>query len=214
MGLPQPGNLKHQRKSLRQPREGTQLPKAPRQFGAKWGRRPGPASQQVLPTPWPGTGPGTGTETSCGVTRNAPWPQDPGVLCLGSRPPRRHGEPVADLPPAPPPRDGRQLTDIGHVEPVAEQDRHDGHRSSRNLPLQRLESFKDLLILGRQLVLRNTLEAIVGGQSRPGALAATSPSSAPLKSELLGPSQEGGWPQLQAGSFQESHTRPNWSRQP
>lgn len=27
MGLPQPGNLKHQRKSLRQPREGTKLPK-------------------------------------------------------------------------------------------------------------------------------------------------------------------------------------------
>ena len=58
---------------------------------------------------------------------------------------------------------GSWLTDIGDVELVAEKDRHDSHGSSRNLPLQSLESFEDLLILRRQLVLRDTLQAIIRG---------------------------------------------------
>ena len=56
---------------------------------------------------------------------------------------------------------GRWLTNIGNVELVVERDCHNGHGPSRNLPLQCLESLKDLLILRWQLVLGHTLQAII-----------------------------------------------------
>lgn len=35
-----------------------------------------------------------------------------------------------DSPPLPGPGTGRQLTDIGHIQPVVEKNSHDGHGSS------------------------------------------------------------------------------------
>lgn len=65
------------------------------------------------------------------------------------------------------------LTDIGNVELAVEKDCHDSHGSSRNLPLQCLESLKDLLVLRWQLVLGHTLQAIIKRSEEPGCLRAT-----------------------------------------
>lgn len=121
---------------------------------------------------------------SCVSGEQAGCPKDSWILRWPSSPPPGLGT-------------GRRLTDVGHVEPVVEKDCHDGHGSSRDLLLQRLESVEDLLILRRQLVLRDTLEAIMGVQSRPG------PGDhlthlAPLKSGHLRPGWEGSWLQRQS----------------
>lgn len=62
---------------------------------------------------------------------------------------------TAPSPPHPEPHGW--LTYVGDVELVVEEDRHHGHGPSGSLPLQHLESFQDLLILRRQLVLGDTL---------------------------------------------------------
>lgn len=67
---------------------------------------------------------------------------------------------TAPSPPHPEPHGW--LTYVGDVELVVEEDRHHGHGPSGSLPLQHLESFQDLLILRRQLVLGDTLQATTG----------------------------------------------------
>lgn len=52
-----------------------------------------------------------------------------------------------------------KLTNIGNIELIVENNSHDGHGSSRDLLLYNLQSLHDLLVLRRQLVVRNTLES-------------------------------------------------------
>lgn len=71
---------------------------------------------------------------------------------------------------------GGWLTNIGNVEFVVEKDCHNGHGPSRNVPLQCLESLKDLLILGWQLVLGHTLQAIAKMSEEDRCSRTTSPT--------------------------------------
>lgn len=71
---------------------------------------------------------------------------------------RTHRSPKLTFSPSPPhPGTDWWLTDIGDVKLVVEKDRHHSHGPAGNLPLQHLESFEDLLILRRQLVLGDPL---------------------------------------------------------
>ena len=174
---------------------GDATPPATSQLGPEQGLKPGcpPPSSYFKHS---GLGP-----ISCGVTGNTQRPQDTraaGLLCLGSRlAAQRVPGSSGDSPPPPGPGTGRQLTDIGHIQPVVEKNGHDGHGSSRDLLLQGLESFEDLLILRRQLVLRDTLEAIMGGSEQARAWETASPTCPPLKSKYPRAGWEGSWQQRQ-----------------
>lgn len=60
--------------------------------------------------------------------------------------------------------DKNQLTHIGDVELVVENDSHNSHGSSRDLLLYNLQSLYNLLVLRRELVVRDTLEAKMRGK--------------------------------------------------
>lgn len=101
----------------------------------------------------------------------------------GQQAARRTHRPGADLPL---PRAHGRLTDVGDVELAVEQHGHDCHGPSRDLPLQHLESLEDLLILRRQLVLGDALQATAGGQCRPGPRTPPHQPPRPLKGQALG----------------------------
>lgn len=58
-----------------------------------------------------------------------------------------------------------QLTNVGNIELVVKNNSHDSHGSSRDLLLYNLQSLHNLLVLRRQLVVRNTLEPKIMGEA-------------------------------------------------
>lgn len=63
-------------------------------------------------------------------------------------------------------------------------------------------------------MLRDTLEAIMGGSEQARAWETISPTCPPLKSEHLRPVWDRSWLKLRAGVFQDNQAQPHLCRLP